>query len=309
MRLIVGTRGSELAIIQTDIVIDKIRNLYPDIEIEKKIIITKGDKVLDRALDKIGDKGIFVSEIEKQILCGEIDFAVHSLKDMPTIISEGLLLTKTPNRANPADILVLNSKYNMNHDEIHDWLKNSKNIKIATGSKRRISQLLKINPGIEVPLIRGNINTRIKKMELEDFDGIVIAAAGIERLGLEKKLKIYYFDYDEMIPSPGQGALAIEIRENDSFLRKICDEIADLESDIGVIAERSFIKSIDGGCHMPVGAISEIDGDILRLRAMYGDSECKNIVSAKLEGKKVDAVEIGNELAKILYKKLHDKER
>lgn len=279
MKLIAGTRGSKLAIAQTDLICNMLKEKFPNLEIEKKIIKTKGDKILNKVLDKIGDKGIFVKEIENQLIDGEIDFAVHSLKDMPSEIDGRLKLTKTPNRADARDVLLINPKHKIK--DVGYWLKNSKGLKIATGSKRRIAQLLNINKNIEIVPIRGNIDTRIEKLVNEDMDAIVLAAAGIERLGILGKNKLYYFKYSDMIPASGQGALAIEIRKDNSKLDKIFDEIYEYEAEIEVIAERSFLKKINGGCHIPVGAISEINGNQLSLTAIYGDSDYKKVVTGK----------------------------
>ncbi len=279
MRLIAGTRGSKLALAQTDLIIRLLKEKYPSLEIEKKIIKTKGDKILNRALDKIGDKGLFVKEIENQLISGQIDFAVHSLKDMPSDIDYRLKLTKTPNRADARDVLVINPKHEIK--DVFYWLKNSKDLKIGTGSKRRSAQLLEINKNIEIRPIRGNIDTRIEKLVKEDYDAIVLAAAGLERLELLEKNKLYFFDYAKMIPAPGQGALAIEIRKDRKELDKIFQDISDEKKDLEVLAERAFLKEINGGCHIPVGAISEIKEGRLFLSAVYGSEDCSQIVKSQ----------------------------
>lgn len=297
MNLKVGTRGSKLALAQTEIVIEKLLKLYPEISIEKEVIVTKGDKILDKSLEKIGDKGIFVSEIEDKILKGEIDFAVHSLKDMPTKLNEGLLLMESPQRVDPRDVLIVNPKHNLKHFEIKDWLTNNNGLKIGTGSKRRSVQLKIINDSIQVCMIRGNINTRINKLVDEDMDAIVIAAAGVNRLQLEDDLCIYYFGYDEMIPSPAQGALAIELRSDNNDLINIFNSIVDKENLNGIKAERSFLKNINGGCHIPVGAISVIEDGKLRLTGIYGNEDCSKIIVDEVIGNINDAEEIGKKLA------------
>lgn len=279
MKLIAGTRGSKLAVAQTDLICNMLKEKFPNIEIEKKIIKTKGDKILNKALDKIGDKGIFVKEIENQLMDGKIDFAVHSLKDMPSVIDENLKLTKTPNRADVRDVLVINPKHQV--EDVMAWLKKEKNLKVGTGSKRRIAQLLKINKNIEIMPIRGNIDTRIKKLVDEDMDAIVLAAAGMERLGIVNENEVYYFEYNEMIPASGQGALAIEIRKDNEELDKMFDEISTDKTEFEIIAERSFLKEINGGCHIPVGSISEIKDGRLYLTAIYGSEDYKKIVSGK----------------------------
>ncbi|SFE24153.1 hydroxymethylbilane synthase [Peptostreptococcus sp. D1] len=303
MKLIVGTRGSTLAIAQTEIVIGKLSEKYSDLSIEKKIIITKGDKDKSTALNKIGDKGIFVSEIEKQLIEGNIDFAVHSYKDMPSEIDEKLMLVDTPDRSDPRDALIINPKYNLVNQELKDWIINTKGLRIGIGSIRRKSQMLRMNKSIEAIGIRGNIETRIDKMIKEDLDGIILAASGIKRLGKDN-LNVYYFSYEEMIPSPAQGALAIEIRKERKDLIKLFDSISDKPESIKVKAERSFMKTINGGCHSPVGAIATIDGKTLSLRGIFGDSKGKSIVIDEICGDLENAEELGCKLAEMLLDKL-----
>nr|WP_314276666.1 hydroxymethylbilane synthase [uncultured Peptostreptococcus sp.] len=305
MKLIVGTRGSDLALAQTDSIINLVLDKFPDLKIEKKIIKTKGDKILDKSLDKIGDKGLFVSEIEKELLDGKIDFAVHSLKDMPTRISPGLKLTKTPARQDPRDVLVINPKYNIRPENVKDWLESSKALKIGTGSKRRASQLLRINKSIQPMMIRGNIGTRIKKLQSQDLDAVILAAAGIKRLGMDD-ISVYYFSYEEMVPACGQGALAIEVRSNDKEIDKIFDFLADKQACIEIAAERTFLEVINGGCHLPVGSIVKKNGDKLLLMGMYGNEDSSLIVYGELDFKpNLDsAKKAGQDLARYLIDKL-----
>lgn len=280
MKLIAGTRGSKLAIAQTKTVCNMLKDKYPHVDIDLKIISTKGDKILHKALDKIGDKGLFVKEIENQLIDGSIDFAVHSLKDMPSEIDDNLKLTMTPNRADARDVLIINPKHSIDTEKIYEWLCKSENLKIGTGSKRRIAQLLKINKKIQPMHIRGNIDTRISKLVSEDMDAIVLAAAGIERLNISNE-NMYFFEYEEMIPAAGQGALAIEIRKDNRELDKMFSEISDENSELEIIAERAFLKRINGGCHIPVGAISYIENGEFIISGIYGDEEYQNIVLGK----------------------------
>ncbi|MEG0250444.1 MAG: hydroxymethylbilane synthase [Peptostreptococcus sp.] len=284
MKLVAGTRGSELAITQTELVCKSLIAAFPGLEIEKKIIKTKGDKILDKALDKIGDKGIFVKEIERQLIDGKIDFAVHSLKDMPSEIDARLKLVNTPMRADARDVLIVNPKHNIDSKDAMKWLKSSNGLRVGTGSKRRIAQLLMINKSINPIPLRGNIATRISKLESEDMDAIVLAAAGIERLDI-KNINVYYFDYDQMIPASGQGALAIEIKKNNTELEKIFESISDRKTELEVAAERSFLKKINGGCHIPVGSISFIENDLFVIRGIFGNEDYTNIV---VKDKKLD---------------------
>lgn len=290
MKLVAGTRGSQLAITQTELVCESLKAVFPGLEIEKKIIKTKGDKILDKALDKIGDKGIFVKEIEKQLIDSKIDFAVHSLKDMPSEIDDRLKLVNTPMRADARDVLLVNPKHDVDRNNIMDWLKNSKNLKIGTGSKRRIAQLLMINKNIVAMPLRGNIGTRISKLVSEDMDAIVLAAAGIERLKI-KGINVYYFDYNQMIPASGQGALAIEIKKDNTELEKMFEKISDRNTQLQIVAERAFLKRINGGCHIPVGSISYIENNEFVLRGILGDESYSNIV---IKDKRLDFSSIRN---------------
>ncbi|WP_308565352.1 hydroxymethylbilane synthase [Peptostreptococcus stomatis] len=310
MKLIVGTRGSALALAQTDSIISLVLDKFPDLEIEKKIIKTKGDKILDKSLDKIGDKGLFVSEIERELLEGTIDFAVHSLKDMPTKISPGLKLAQTPERQDPRDVLVINPKHQLRPEDIMDWLRSNQGLKIGTGSKRRTSQLKRINESIQPMMIRGNIGTRLEKLVSQDLDAIVLAAAGINRLGMDS-LNLYHFSYEEMIPACGQGALAIEVRSNDENTDRIFDFLANDQACMEIEAERTFLEVINGGCHVPVGATVKKVGDKWVLMGMYGREDCSSIVYGQLdfEPSLGGAKKAGQDLASYLIKSLEDRDK
>ena len=310
MKLIVGTRGSALALAQTDSIISLVLDKFPDLEIEKKIIKTKGDKILDKSLDKIGDKGLFVSEIERELLEGTIDFAVHSLKDMPTKISPGLKLAQTPERQDPRDVLVINPKHQLRPEDIMDWLRSNQGLKIGTGSKRRTSQLKRINESIQPMMIRGNIGTRLEKLVSQDLDAIVLAAAGINRLGMDS-LNLYHFSYEEMIPACGQGALAIEVRPNDENTDRIFDFLANDQACMEIEAERTFLEVINGGCHVPVGATVKKVGDKWVLMGMYGREDCSSIVYGQLdfEPSLGGAKKVGQDLASYLIKRLEDRDK
>lgn len=310
MKLIVGTRGSALALAQTDSIISLVLDKFPDLEIEKKIIKTKGDKILDKSLDKIGDKGLFVSEIERELLEGTIDFAVHSLKDMPTKISPGLKLAQTPERQDPRDVLVINPKHQLRPEDIMDWLRSNQGLKIGTGSKRRTSQLKRINESIQPMMIRGNIGTRLEKLVSQDLDAIVLAAAGINRLGMDS-LNLYHFSYEEMIPACGQGALAIEVRSNDENTDRIFDFLANDQACMEIEAERTFLEVINGGCHVPVGATVKKVGDKWVLMGMYGREDCSSIVYGQLdfEPSLGGAKKVGQDLASYLIKRLEDRDK
>ena len=294
MKLVVGTRGSNLALVQTNWVVDQLKKENPGVEFEVKIIKTKGDLIKDLPLDKIGDKGLFVKEIEKSLLDGEIDMAVHSMKDMPSYLPEGLKFAHSPRREDPRDALIFREGYKTLEDL-------PQGAKIGTGSKRRKYQLLKHRPDLEIVPIRGNIETRIKKIETENLDGVVLAASGLRRAGLEEKID-YYIPTDIMLPAPAQGILALEIREDDKETEKIIDSIKDNITKVQIDAERGFLIGVNGSCHIPMGAYCEVDGEKITLTGLYGDGDGKKIVIQSKEGTLADAQKIGYELAKSVLK-------
>lgn len=298
MKIVVGTRGSKLALVQTNWVVDELKKANPGIEFEVKVIKTKGDLITHLPLHKIGDKGLFTKEIEQQLLDKEIDLAIHSMKDMPSVLPEGLKFANIPKRQDPRDVLVLKEGYNCIDDL-------PKGAKIGTGSKRRTYQLLKYRPDLEIIPIRGNIDTRIRKIEDENLDGIVLAAAGLIRAGLEKHIS-YFIPTDIMVPAPAQGALAIEIRENDSFIEDIVSHIKDEITEIQVLAERGFLTGVNGSCHVPMGAYCEINNDNLTLTGLYGDENGNKLVIKSLEGKLEDASKLGFELADMVLKEYNN---
>lgn len=290
MKIVVGTRGSKLALVQTNWVVEALKKVNPGIEFEVKVIKTKGDLVTHLPLHKIGDKGLFTKEIEQQLLNKEIDLAVHSMKDMPSVLPDGLKFASVPRREDPRDVLVLKDGYNTIEDL-------PMGAKIGTGSKRRTYQLLKYRPDLEIVPIRGNIDTRIRKIEDENLDGVVLAAAGLLRADLENRIS-YYLPTNIMVPAPAQGALALEIRENDSHMEEIISHIKDEATEIQVSAERGFLTGVNGSCHVPMGAYCEIDNDKLTLTGLYGNEDGTKLVVKSIEGKVSDANRIGYDLAK-----------
>ena len=294
MKLVVGTRGSNLALVQTNWVVDQLKKENPGVEFEVKIIKTKGDLIKDLPLDKIGDKGLFVKEIEKSLLDGEIDMAVHSMKDMPSYLPEGLKFAHSPKREDPRDALIFKEGYKSLDDL-------PQGARIGTGSKRRKYQLLKYRPDLNIVPIRGNIDTRIRKIVDENLDGVVLAASGLLRVGLEDKIT-YYIPKDIMIPAPAQGALAIEIRENSKDIEEIINSLKDKETEIQVAAERGFLDGINGSCHIPIGAYCDVDGENISLTGLYGDEEGNNLITKTISGKASEAREIGLQLAKLISK-------
>ncbi len=260
MKLVIGSRGSKLALVQTNLIADAIKKANPQVETEIKIIKTKGDIILDQPLNVIGDKGLFVKEIEEALLCHEIDLAVHSLKDMPAQLPEGLTLAVTPEREDPRDVLVTF------HGE-----KSLKELppkaKIATGSLRRGIQIKRLCDRVEVKEIRGNVETRINKSRENGYDGVILAAAGLNRLGLPYDGVV--FSTEEMLPAPAQGILGLETRCGDEAVIGLLKPLHHAESHRQALAERAFLRDIEGGCHAPMGVCCKIDGMSFTLRGFF----------------------------------------
>ena len=265
MKIIIGTRGSKLALAQAEYVKKQLERAYPLKEYELKIIHTKGDRITDRPLDQIGDKGLFVREIELQLLDGSIDLAVHSMKDMPAELPDGLCFAKAWEREDPRDVLVLREADSLENLPEHAV--------IGTGSRRRAFQLLQGHPDLEIVGIRGNVDTRLKKMNEQKMDGIVLAAAGLHRLG-RKYVITQYLDPEIVIPAPTQGTLALELRKDDWELLQEINALSDAETEKITQAERLFLKGTGGDCHLPIGAWAQVltDGKI-RLLGLFGNEE------------------------------------
>ena len=268
MHIKVGTRSSRLALWQTNFVIEKLQKQFPQHTFEIVEIHTKGDKIQDVSLQKIGDKGVFVKEIEDCLLRQEIDMAVHSMKDMPSMLPEGLCFTKTLVREDARDVLIV-------RDGI--CLKDIKEPILGTGSVRRSVQLKQCIKNVIIKDIRGNVDTRLRKLDEGLYDGIVMAAAGIKRLGLENRIT-QYFEPEEIIPASAQGALAIEVHKNHHELITMLNAISDQESHACVMVEREFLRVMQGSCHVPIGVYCrKIDGQYC-LDAMYGEDEAHVVI-------------------------------
>jgi hydroxymethylbilane synthase len=291
-KLIIGSRSSDLALWQTDFVKREIERNNPHIEVVIKLVSTKGDKILDVALSKIGDKGLFTKELELELLHGNIDIAVHSLKDLQTAIPEGLKLAAVTKRHDVEDVLIART-----HGTTIKTLRNG--AVVATGSLRRRSQLKYIRPDITVVDLRGNVPTRVQKFIDSDWDAIILARAGIERLKMSKHVSSY-IDIDEMVPAVGQGALGIEIKEDNRFADDIIQSIHDEKTFLAVSAERSFLRTLEGGCQVPIGAYAEIKSNGLYLMGMVGSVNGKIQFKRKIRGSKKDPEETGQVLANIL---------
>lgn len=284
----VGTRDSILAMWQTQFVVDELKKVTDQYEFEIISLKTKGDKILDVALAKIGDKGLFTKELEVGLLAGEIDFAVHSMKDMPTALPEGLQISSMLKRHNPADAFV-SDKYN-------SFMELPKGAKVGTSSLRRRAQLLHARPDLDIHDLRGNVQTRMRKMRDENFDGIILAAAGLERLEMFDEIK-EELSYDICLPAVSQGVIGVETRENDEEIIALVQLVNDKQAEICVKAERALLKSLEGGCQIPIGAYAELTKDTVVLEGMVGSLDGKTIIREKISGTQEQCEELGVTLA------------
>ncbi|MGQ9643286.1 MAG: hydroxymethylbilane synthase [Ignavibacterium sp.] len=249
-KLIIGSRGSELALWQANFVKNQLEKKHLGLKVEIKIIKTKGDKILDVALSKIGDKSLFTKELEIELLAKRIDIAVHSLKDLQTQIPAGLKLAAVTKRHDVEDVLITRKK-GMRINSLPE------NAVVATGSLRRRAQLQHLRPDIKVVDLRGNVPSRIKKFLESDWDAIILARAGVERLGLKKYISSY-ISIEEILPAVGQGALGIEIHQENSFAEDLMKSIHHQNTFIAVSAERALLRTLEGGCQVPIGAFAEV---------------------------------------------------
>ncbi|WP_066635964.1 hydroxymethylbilane synthase [Desulfolucanica intricata] len=291
--IIVGTRESELALWQTNWVIERLRRLNPELTFRIKGIKTQGDNILDIALAKIGDKGLFTKELEFAMLRGEIDMAVHSMKDIPTELPTGLTIGAVCEREYPGDILVSLKDYTL--DQLPPGAV------VGTSSLRRTAQILRYRPDLNIVNLRGNVKTRLKKMEEQKMDAIVLAYAGIQRLGLGDRIT-ERIPFEVCLPAVGQGSIGIEIREHDEEIIKVVKTIDHLPSRLAITAERALLKMLEGGCQIPIGAYGQVKGDRLSLEGLVASLDGRQMVRASLEGTVSEAGEIGVRLAKTLLK-------
>lgn len=277
-KIIVGSRRSKLALTQTNWVIDQLKKLGAPFEFEVKEIVTKGDKILDVTLSKVGGKGLFVKEIEQAMLDKEIDMAVHSMKDMPAVLPEGLVIGCIPFREDPRDVLI--SKGNVSFNDL------KAGSVIGTSSLRRSAQLMAQRPDLEMKWIRGNIDTRIGKLETEEYDAIILAAAGLKRMGWAEETVTEFIDPKLCVPAVGQGALSIECRGDDQELLELLEKFNCAQTSAAVRAERSFLHEMEGGCQVPIAGFAEVnDKDEIVLTALVGSPDGKTIIKEQVTGK------------------------
>lgn len=269
-KIIVGTRQSNLAVTQTNWVINELKKAGVPNEFELKKIVTKGDRILDVTLSKVGGKGLFVKEIEQAMYDKEIDFAVHSMKDMPAVLPEGLMISSVPEREDHRDAFI--SKNGQRLEELPEGAT------VGTSSLRRSAQLLAARPDLNIKWIRGNIETRLRKMKEEDYDAIILAVSGLKRVGMSEELITEYLDDSLCIPAVGQGALAIECRADDQELHEILNRIHDDYTAKTVQAERTFLNLLEGGCQVPIGGYAYLEDEEVILTAFVGTPDGKTIL-------------------------------
>jgi hydroxymethylbilane synthase len=286
-RIVVGTRGSRLAMIQAGIVIAGLSKIHPDLEFEPLAIKTTGDRRKRVSLEELGGTGIFVKELEEALLNKDIDMAVHSLKDMPTDTPGGLRIAAVPERTDPRDVLV-SSRGKLS--ELPDGAI------VGTASPRRAVQLIAQRPDLKIRPLRGNVDTRLKKVSSGELDGAVMAAAAMMRMGMEDRIT-EYLPPDSFVPAVGQGALAVEIRADDERVAGLVSPLNNQNSRAGVTAERAFLKSLGGGCREPIAALGVADNDTLHLDGMVANHNTGRILRAGLKGDSSIPEGVGERLA------------
>ena len=284
--IIIGTRSSKLALWQADYVMEQKK--YPELHVEKKLMTTKGDKILDAPLAKIGGKGLFTKELEQDMLEGGIDIAVHSLKDMPTEVPDGLIITAITKRYDPGDAFVSN--------KVKSLAELPQGAVVGTSSLRRKAQLLHARPDLVVKDLRGNVNTRLRKLDAGEYDAAILAVAGLRRLGFGGRIT-EVLPKSMILPAVGQGALAIEAREDDAETRELVAFLNDEATVACAKAERAFLARVEGGCQVPVGVYATPEDSGLHVEAVIASLDGKRLYRDHVSGQVKDAEPLGTELA------------
>lgn len=287
-KVAVGTRGSQLALWQTQWVVARLQERHPGVTFELVKIKTSGDKILNSPLSAIGDRGLFVKEIELALQKGEVDLAVHSMKDVPTVLAPGLILGAVLERADPRDVLV--SRRYRSLAELPEGAA------VGTSSLRRVAQLSRHRPDLRFVPLRGNLDTRLRKLETQELAAIVLAAAGLERLGWQEAIA-EYLPPEVCLPAVGQGAIGIEIRAGDELMARLVDCVDHPPTRAAVTAERAFLARLEGGCQIPIGALARAEGDVLHLAGVIASLDGSCLVRGEAAGSPAEAVAIGQRLA------------
>jgi hydroxymethylbilane synthase len=292
--LIIGSRGSQLALWQAHWVKSELEKHFGNLQIDVNIIKTTGDKNLESPLSQIGDKGLFTKEIEHALLDRKIDLAVHSLKDLPTMLPPGLIIGAITKREDVHDVFISHPKKQYKH-----FVDVPLGAKIATGSLRRKSQLLNWRPDIEVIDLRGNLNTRFAKLDASDWDGMILARAGVVRLEMGGRI-VEDLPFEKMLPAVGQGALAIEISEEDHAIAQVLKPLVSEATTIAVTGERALLRLLEGGCQVPIGTHAYIESNTFMMDGMIGSLNGRKIVRGRIHGTPSMAEELGKTLARTL---------
>ena len=287
----IGSRDSKLAVMQTELIMHAVTKYHPEIQFELVTMKTTGDVILNQTLDKIGGKGLFVKELDMALAEGRIDCCVHSLKDMPMDENPEFPITALPKRGDPRDVLVLPQKQYF--EDI--------TAQMGSSSFRRQIQLKKLFPSCHCLPVRGNIITRLQKLDRGEFSSLVLAGAGLQRVGLSERIS-RYFSTDEMIPAAGQGILAVQSRKNEDVSFLSC--IHNKESEYAALAERTFVRTLDGGCSSPIAAYAQIHGTELKLTGLYAKEHQWEYVTDSVTGNTEDAAQLGEQLAQTMKVRL-----
>ncbi|MHC1729468.1 MAG: hydroxymethylbilane synthase [Syntrophobacteraceae bacterium] len=284
----IGTRGSMLALKQSGMMKEAVERLWPGLKVELQVIKTTGDKITDVPLSKVGGKGLFVKEIEDALLDDLVDLAVHSIKDVPAVLPEGLEIGIIPEREDPRDALIIR--------QVTDISALPHGAVIGTSSLRRAAQMRKMRRDLEIRNLRGNLDTRLRKLEEGEFDAILLAAAGLKRMGWQDRITMY-LDPDEFIPAIGQGALGIEIRSADDKIRRFLAPLHHPKSAVAVQAERSLLKELEGGCQVPIGGHAKVAGSIIELSGLVASLDGMEIFRVVQSAPIKEAMELGKRVA------------
>jgi hydroxymethylbilane synthase len=290
-RLRIGTRGSSLALWQAEWVKSQLLGGQQELIVELVVIKTTGDKILDVPLAMVGGKGLFVKEIEEALLDGRADLAVHSVKDMPAVLPEGLHLAAMPPREDPRDALI--SKNGAGLDKLPHGAR------VGTSSLRRAAQLLHLRPDLRIENLRGNVDTRLRKLESEGLDAIVLAAAGLKRMELSQVIS-EYLEPERILPAVGQGALGIETRIGDVSTNEIVASLIHQQTVTTVRAERAFLKRLEGGCQVPIGGYATMEGETLILTGMVADLQGVRLIRKEMRGDARQPEVVGESLAEVV---------
>ena len=297
--LVIGSRGSKLALWQSEWVRARLRELRPQAEVRIEIIKTSGDVMRDVPLAVIGGKGVFTKELEEALLDGRIDLAVHSLKDLPTVLPEGLGIAAVTAREDPRDALVMRAGARERPAALRDLPRGAT---VGTSSMRRIAQLKHLRPDVKIRDLRGNVDTRLRKLDAGEYDAVILASAGLRRLGFAERISAAV-STGEMLPAVGQGALGVETRADDAGTNELVALLEDAPTRAACTAERALLRALGGGCQVPIAAHAAAEGERLRLEALVAAVDGEHVLRDTLEGEASEAERVGGKLAALLLER------